>query len=302
MSRAEKMCDRLPKFYKGWDRSSLVYAFISSFASQIDDADDQIAEIMRSHWVDSARGQDLDLLGAAVASKRMQGEGDEKYRSRIRRAVSDYRGGGTVRAILESVMGLIGTSTEGDVEIVENPLLSLSEEVKVMAGETWTISSRTVEDVDPRISISIEESGEVKDPTLTNLKTGEVVTFKGTLVGGQELVLSKGRSELNGEDVTGRVEIKGFPRLLREGSVWKYSESLSGLLGVFDSAKFDEHTFTKGIPYLTIRFEWEGHAPASFEVRIRSGALKRSGLGVEDVERFVSKMRAAGVSSRVRVI
>jgi hypothetical protein len=232
----------------------------------------------------------------------MQGEGDEKYRSRIRRAVSDYRGGGTVRAILESVMGLIGTSTEGDVEIVENPLLSLSEEVKVMAGETWTISSRTVEDVDPRISISIEEGGEVKDPTLTNLKTGEVVTFKGTLVGGQELVLSKGRSELNGEDVTGRVEIKGFPRLLREGSVWKYSESLSGLLGVFDSAKFDEHTFTKGIPYLTIRFEWEGHAPASFEVRIRSGALKRSGLGVEDVERFVSKMRAAGVSSRVRVI
>ncbi|MCQ8892223.1 MAG: hypothetical protein NQU41_02435 [Candidatus Methanosuratincola sp.] len=302
MSRAEKMCDRLPKFYKGWDRGSLVYAFISSFASQIDDADDQIAEIMRSHWVDSARGQDLDLLGAAVASKRMQGEGDEKYRSRIRRAVSDYRGGGTVRAILESVMGLIGTSTEGDVEIVENPLLSLSEEVKVMAGETWTISSRTVEDVDPRISISIEEGGEVKDPTLTNLKTGEVVTFKGTLVGGQELVLSKGRSELNGEDVTGRVEIKGFPRLLREGSVWKYSESLSGLLGVFDSAKFDEHTFTKGIPYLTIRFEWEGHAPASFEVRIRSGALKRSGLGVEDVERFVSKMRAAGVSSRVRVI
>ncbi|RWX73727.1 MAG: hypothetical protein Metus_0506 [Candidatus Methanosuratincola subterraneus] len=296
------MCDRLPKFYKGWDRGSLVYAFISSFASQIDDADDQIAEIMRSHWVDSARGQDLDLLGAAVASKRMQGEGDEKYRSRIRRAVSDYRGGGTVRAILESVMGLIGTSTEGDVEIVENPLLSLSEEVKVMAGETWTISSRTVEDVDPRISISIEEGGEVKDPTLTNLKTGEVVTFKGTLVGGQELVLSKGRSELNGEDVTGRVEIKGFPRLLREGSVWKYSESLSGLLGVFDSAKFDEHTFTKGIPYLTIRFEWEGHAPASFEVRIRSGALKRSGLGVEDVERFVSKMRAAGVSSRVRVI
>lgn len=302
MSRAEKMCDRLPKFYKGWDRGSLVYAFISSFASQIDDADDQIAEIMRSHWVDSARGQDLDLLGAAVASKRMQGEGDERYRSRIRRAVSDYRGGGTVRAILESVMGLIGTSTEGDVEIVENPLLSLSEEVKVMAGETWTISSRTVEDVDPRISISIEEGGEVKDPTLTNLKTGEVVTFKGTLVGGQELVLSKGRSELNGEDVTGRVEIKGFPRLLREGSVWKYSESLSGLLGVFDSAKFDEHTFTKGIPYLTIRFEWEGHAPASFEVRIRSGALKRSGLGVEDVERFVSKMRAAGVSSRVRVI
>ncbi|MDI9609013.1 MAG: hypothetical protein QFX34_01880 [Candidatus Verstraetearchaeota archaeon] len=302
MSRAEKMCDRLPKFYRGWDRGSLVYAFISSFASQLDDADDQIAEIMRAHWVDSATGQDLDRLGAAVVSKRMQGEDDEKYRSRIRRAVSDYRGGGTVRAILESVMGLIGTASEGDVEIIENPLLTLSEEVKVMAGETWTISSRTVEDVDPRIRISVEEGGEVKDPTLTNLKTGGTVTFKGTLVGGKEIMLSKGKAELNGEDVTDKIEVKGFPKLLREGSIWKYSESLSGLLGVFDSAKFDEHTFTKGIPYLTIRFEWEGHAPASFEVRIKSGALKRSGLEVADVERFVSRMRAAGVASRVRVI
>lgn len=302
MSRAEKMCNRLPKFYKGWDRGSLVYAFMSSFASQLDDADDQIAEIMRAHWVDSATGEDLDRLGAAVVSKRMQGEDDEKYRSRIRRAVSDYRGGGTVRAILESVMGLIGTSSEGDVEIVENPLLSLSEEVKVMAGETWTISSRSVEDVDPRIRISVEKGGEVKDPTLTNLKTGDTVAFKGTLVGGQELILTKGKAELNGEDATDKVELKGFPKLLREGSVWKYSESLSGLLGVFDSAKFDEHTFTKGIPYLTIRFEWEGHAPASFEVKIKSGALKKSGLEVGDVERFVSRMRAAGVASKVRVI
>ncbi|MGF3498811.1 MAG: hypothetical protein ACQXXL_04215 [Candidatus Methanosuratincola sp.] len=302
MSRAEKICDRLPKFYKGWDRGSLVYAFISSFASQLDDADDQIAEMMRAHWVDSATGEDLDRLGEAVVSKRMQGEDDEKYRSRIRRAVSDYRGGGTVRAILESVMGLIGTSSEGDVEIVENPLLSLSEEVKVMAGETWSISSRTVEDAEPRIRISVEEGGEVRDPTLINLKTGDAVTFRGTLAGGQEIILSKGRAELNGEDVTDRVEVKAFPKLLREGSVWKYSESLSGLLGVFDTARFDEHTFTKGIPYLKIRFEWEGHAPASFEVRIRSGALKRSGLEVGDVERFVSRMRAAGVSSKVMVI
>lgn len=302
MSRAEKMCDRLPKFYKGWDRNSLVYTFMSSFASQLDDADEQIAEIMRAHWVDSATGQDLDRLGAAVLSMRMLGEDDEKYRLRIRRAVSDYRGGGTVRAILESVMGLLGTSSEGDVEIVENPLLSLSEEVKVMAGETWTISSRTVEDVEPRIRISVNEGGEVKDPTLTNLKTGDTVTFKGTLVSGDEIILSNGRAELNGKDETENVEVKGFPMLLREGSIWKYNESLSGLLGVFDSAKFDEHTFTKGIPFLTIRFDWEGHAPASFEVRIKSGALKRSGLEVGDVERFVSRMRAAGVSSKVRVI
>lgn len=302
MNRTERICERLPKFYKAWDKGSLIYAFLSSFAMQLEEADGQILELMRAHWVDSATGQDLDRLGAAVASRRMQGEGDDKYRARIRRAVSDYRGGGTVRAILESVRGLLGEGSGEEVEIVENPLRALSEEVRVIAGETWQISSKCVEDVKPKIMIKVEEGGEVRDPTLTNLKTGESVTFKGTLMGGQELLLQKDGGELDGKDVTGMIETRGFPTLLREGSTWKYSEVLSGLLGIFDSAKFDEHTFMKGIPFVTIKFEWEGHAPAAFEVRIKSGALSRSGLSIEDVDKFVSRMRASGVSSTVRVI
>jgi hypothetical protein len=302
MNKAERITDRLPRFYKAWDKDSLMFSLISACSSQLDQAEGEVVSLMRAHWVDSAQGTDLDRLGAIVGSKRMSAEGDGRYRARLKRAVTEYEGGGTVPAILEAVRSLIGAMDPADVKIIENPPTPMSADFRVTAGATWKASSQSVAEAMPTITLMVEEGGEVSDPIISNLDTTESLKYSGIMKSGQKLVLSPDGAELDGKGVKSKISKEGGFRLLRTGSTWKYSESLSAMLGVFDSSKFDEHTFTTGIPFVTIRFEWTSLLPAAFEVQIRSKALQRSRITVKDIESFVASMKASGVKSTVRII
>ncbi|MBS7627863.1 hypothetical protein KEJ36_03475, partial [Candidatus Bathyarchaeota archaeon] len=201
-----------------------------------------------------------------------------------------------------------------------NPPAEASEEFRVMAGNTWVIGSHSIRDETPRITLLVEEGGEVRDPQIVNLDTGEGIVFKGTLSGGDRLVISEEGAFLNDKDVTSSLLAIGapptkksnsnsnsssslrFPRLLRRGSPWRYGEALSMLLGVFDEARFDEHTFAVGVPFVRVRFDWMRIQPATFEVQIDSEALRKSGLTADYIGRFVESMKAAGVRATVRIM
>jgi hypothetical protein len=301
MSRLDRISDRFPRFYKSWEKGSMISILIEALSKQLDEVDGGITDLMRAHWVDTAEGDELDKLGIIVRVSRMSGEESEHFRGRLKRAVDEYKGGGTVSVILESVNELLGAEDK-NVAIVENPIVDAWEEFKVVANDTWSLGSKSIEDEQPSFCLTVEGEGEVSNPQITNMGTGKSVTFKGKLKTGEQLVITQNSASLNAEDVTANVTPNDLPQLLRKGSAWKYSEALLEKIGIFDSAKFDEHTFALGVPTVRVRFEWKRRQPATFEIQIRSEALLNSGLEEIYLEKALSSLKAAGVNATIKVM
>jgi hypothetical protein len=300
MSRIQRISDRFPRFYKNWQKGSFIFSLLQAVGKQLDKGEEGVANLMKAHWVDTAERNELDRLGLIVGSKRISGEDDRHLRSRLKRAVNEYRGGGTVSAIQENVKELVGAKTE-DIEIVENPSTKASAEFEVIANNTWTLGSDSIQDEQPSLTLTVEGKGQVSNPQIINIDTGESITFKGKLKTGEQLVIKKNKAILDEKDVTEDVSPQKAPVLLRKGSTWKYSEALLERIGVFDTAKFDEHTFAIGVPTVRIRFDWTRLQPATFLVQIKSKALRDSGLTESYLERAVNSMKAAGINAIIKV-
>lgn len=301
MNRVERIRNRLPRFYKHWDKDSAVNCILSAVSKQLDEADEKITYIMKSHWVDTAQEEELNRLGALFGLSRLSKEDDPHLRARLKRAVNEYKGGGTVSAILDAVKVLIGTKDSEDVKITENPPASTFAEFTVRAGDTWTLGSNSITDAQPNLTVTVKEGGQVSNPQISNLDTGESISFKGKLKGGQKLVVTKKKASIDGQDVSKKISPQKAPRLTRSSSTWKYSESLEKLIGVFDTAVFDEHTFAVKVPSVGIRYDWTRLQPATFEVGIESKALQENGVSKAYLESVVNSMKAAGVNALVKV-
>lgn len=301
MDRVEKICNRLPRFYKHWKKDSLIFSLLSAVSKQLDETEEKITDMMKAHWVDTAEEDELDKLGAFLGLGRLAGEKDPPYRGRLKRAVTEYEGGGTVSTILEAVQALIHTKSEKDVNIIENPPTSAFAEFTVRAGDTWTLGSDSVEDAEPSLTLTVEETGGVSKLQILNVDTGEFITFRRKLKSGQKLIIKKKKALLDEEDVSESIVPQKIPQLLRKGSTWRYSESLEKLVGVFDTARFDEHMFAVKVPAVKIRFDWIRLQPATFEVRIKQKALSGSGYSLPYLEKVVNSMKAAGVNAIINV-
>jgi len=300
MSRAQRIGDRFPRFYKNWQKNSLIFDLIQAVSRQMDKADEEITNLMKAHWVDTACGDELSKLGTLVGSRRMPDEDDKHFRLRLKRAVYDYRGGGTVSAISEAIEESVGAKTE-DIEIIENPPIKASAEFAVIANDTWTLGSNSIEDEQPSLSLTVEGKGQVSNPEIINVDTGESISFKGKLKSGEQLVIKKNKAFLDETDVTENISPQKIPMLLRKGSTWKYSEALLERIGVFDTGKFDEHTFAVGVPTVRVHFEWMRRQPATFLVNVRSKALRESGFTESYVEKAADSMKAAGINAIIKV-
>jgi hypothetical protein len=302
MSRTKRISDRFPRFYKNWEKESVVSILIRSISEQLDKAEEGITDLMKAHWVDTASDAELDKLGNLVGSRRMPDEDGEHLRGRLKRAVDEYKGGGTVSVIREQIKELTGAKSGKGIEIIENPIAEASAEFAVIANDTWTLGSNSIEDENPNLYLTVEGKGEVSNPQITNMGTGQSITFKGKLKTGEQLIMKQNIALLGEEDVTGNVSPQEPPRLLRRGSSWKYSESLSERIGVFDTGKFDEHTFAVGVPTVKVRFEWMRRQPATFTIQIKSRTLRDSGLAEPYLEKAASLMKAAGVNAIIKVM
>jgi hypothetical protein len=256
---------------------------------------------MKAHWVDTASDEELNKLGVLSGLLRLSGEDDDHFRARLKRAVSDYQGGGTVPAILDAVKALINAKSDEAVMIVENPPAAAFDEFRVRAGDTWSLRSNSITDAQPNITLTVEEEGEVNNPKLINLDTKEYIAFRGNLKKGQQLTIKKKKAYINGKDVSKQILPRKIPALwlLRKGSEWGYTETFGPLVGLFDEAKFNEHIFLAKVPSVTIRFDWTRLQPATFEVHIKSKALRGSSRYY--LESVINSMKAAGVNAVIKV-
>lgn len=302
MKRTKRILDRFPSFYKTWDENSRIFKIISAVGKRLEEVDKDTNIILRSHWVDTAFGNDIDKLGAIFNLKRRVGEEDSEYRNRLKRAIMDFKGGGTVSAILSSVRMALGLPNNYPIELVENPPITLEKTLEVRTGDTWFMSSNSVVDAVPSITITTEMADmTITNPTILNVDTGEKVSFSGEVRTGEELKIEDGKATLNGVDVTERLKAASFPRLLRKGSIWKYSERVEEAIGRFDISSFDESIFAVGIPTVKIIFRWVAYQPATFEIKIPKEAISgKNDLSI--LKEVIYAIKAAGVKAIIKVI
>jgi len=301
MSTAERVNERFPRFYRNWDRESVIALLLRSISEQLDEAESGITDLMQAHWIDTARGEDLEKVGALIETKRIPEETDEHFRMRLKRAVDDFKGGGTVPVILGQISQLLGDKSK-DIEIIENPQVEDSAEFSLISNDSWNLGSNSIEDEQPTISLIVEDKGEVSNPQITNVETGQSITFEGKLKTGEQLVIKQGSASLGAKDVTKDLSTKDVPKLPRKVTMWKYSEALLERIGVFDSGMFDEHTFAIGGPTVKVRFEWTKRPPATFIVQIKEKTLRDSGISESYLERVVNTIKAAGIDAIIKVM
>jgi hypothetical protein len=300
MTRIGKIGDRFPKLYRTWEKDSLLYVLLQSISDQIDKTEYGIADLMKAHWIDTAEGEELDKLGLLFGAKRLRDEDDAHLRTHLKRAVDEYKGGGTVSVILDEFR----TAFKGDkdLQIIENPPDESFAEFLVVANDTWFLGSNSIKNEEATLSLTVEGEGQVSNPSVTNVDTGESITFNGQLKKGEKLVLQKDCAMVGDKDVTENVMPSNAPFLFRKGSNWKYSEALLELIGVFDGGKFDENTFALGVPTVRVRFDWTRQQPATFMVQVKSQTLADSGLSKSYLEKTANYLKAAGVNAIIKVM
>jgi hypothetical protein len=135
MSRTTQIVSRFPSFYQSDDNENLFYQFIGVFASMLDDAEEDLIRVMRTHWVNTAdnegsKGFDatqkgdldkifglyLESLGGTVllkqGTRRTGPDGkldDDLYRTRILGVIQVLKNGASTKTgIVDIVAANLG--------------------------------------------------------------------------------------------------------------------------------------------------------------------------------------------------
>jgi len=133
---AKKIAEKFPSLYRTWDKKSIIYNIVNSFGTQLDEAEKDLDIILRSKWVDTAKGKDLEMLGGIYNIQRRVNESDKDYRNRLKTAIQGFKGGGTINAILAALITVLNVSLN-EIKIVENPPKRLQENISVKPMQVW---------------------------------------------------------------------------------------------------------------------------------------------------------------------
>jgi hypothetical protein len=299
MEQSKKIINRLPGFYRAWDRQSALFCLINAFAKSLGEQQKDLYLILRSHWVDTAIGINLDLLGSLYGLKRRVDEPDDDFRSRIKSTIVIYKGGGTVEAIKTQTSVYLAVAKE-EITLIENPRVAQTLDKRIKYGDELFIKSNSMNDEDAVIILTFDDENFkdgffLENPTITDITRNLPITFNGKIGFGQKLIIKHDKAELDGIDVTHMISNTKI-KIPRTGSKWVYHESLSPLIGRFDKESyFDRHRFAKSVPNVHIRFEWTASLLATFELRVPSKALTKNKVSIEELGELVNAIKAAGI-------
>lgn len=303
MSRSEEIINKLPNFYKSWDKESTIFKFVSAFGTQLDESEKDIEGILRAKWVDTAKGKDLEMLGGIYNISRRANESDKDYRNRLKTAIQGFKGGGTINAVLTALRIMLGLDAKYPLKIIENPVKKIQENVKLKSGETWEMSSKSIIDAENvSITIEVNEGDSIKDPKIINMENSDSIAFNGKISSGEKLFITDNSAVIGKNAVEDKLSRKTIPEIPRKKTKWRYTESLKSKIGVFDSARFDEHVFAVDVSTASITFEWTSYQPAAFEVHIPKSIADERGISEESIIDVVNSVKAAGVNAVIKFI
>lgn len=316
MEETERLIEALPSFYDTWDEESLFYQLIDAIAHQIYESRKEMYMIMRDHWIDTAKGEELEKFGALYEIQRLSEENDNVFRKRIKSAISGYKGGGTIDSILSLTRSFLAAENN-EIRIIEFPRAPVQATYELESGDTWELTSESIQSEVPEIIVFVETSGAsldkarfdesifplaVTNPNFTNVVTKEAIGFKGMLDAGQTLRTFMGKAMVDDVDCSDQLTTTAIPTILRSKCTWRYNESVTEKVGSFNSGTFDTSLFRIPVAKVKVTLSWTARLAAAFELRVKKKALSRNRLSKEDVENFVSGIKSAGVKHIITII
>lgn len=325
---SDRIINRLPQFYKSWDKESVLFSFIDSFANELRKQKKDLVNIKRTHWIDTSYGKNLDLLAKIYKLYRKQEESDEDFRNRIKRFLFEFTGGGTKKSILAQTVAYLNLKEESEMPIlIENPVRIKKVKMTVQNGDRINIQSESIDDKDFFLELSLEEEGfEILDPSIYDQDRNYSIKFHGTLRSGEKLRISteeKSVSHINDDlridDVNNdsnsifnnkknngnnnnNIFIDEKMKVPRKKSTWIFKENTTPKLGRFDEALFDEYFYEVYVPKCSLNIEWKAKLLSSFELQIESESFERSGVSIENFSDLINSIKAAGVKAYIEII
>lgn len=127
MAKTEKILKHLPDLYGKFDRRSLLYWMMDVFGQRMQEAENDLVEVMKTHWIDYAEDiKDLALIGSLYGVKtedfEIPGSEDDEnlrrmkldiFKHRLKDTIQAYlEGGGTLRAVWMLTKASLGVKTE----------------------------------------------------------------------------------------------------------------------------------------------------------------------------------------------
>jgi hypothetical protein len=324
---SDRIINRIPQFYKSWDKESILFSFIDSFAHELRKQKKELVNIKRTHWIDTSYGKNLDLLAKIYKLYRKQEESDEDFRNRIKRFLFEFTGGGTKKSILAQSVAYLNLKEESEMPLlIENPLRIKKVKMTVQNGDRISIQSESIDDEDFFLELSLEEDGfEILDPAIYDQDNNSSIKFHGTLKSGEKLRIStkvKSVSHINNDlgidnvnndsssifnnknnnGNNNNIFIDDKMKVPRKKSTWIFKENTTPKLGRFDEAHFDEYFYEVYVPKCSLNIEWKAEFLSSFELQIESESFERSGVSIENFSDLVNSIKAAGVKAFIEII
>lgn len=334
---SDRIINRLPQFYKSWDKESILFSFIDSFANEFRKQEKELVNIKRTHWIDTSYGKNLDLLAKIYKLYRKQEESDEDFRNRIKRFLFEFTGGGTKKSILAQTTAYLNLKEESEMPIlIENPLRIKKVKFTVQNGDSISVHSGSINDEDFFLELALEEEGfEILDPSIYDQDSNSSIKFYGTLRSGEKLRISteektvshinndvridnvNSDSSSNSRDTSifnnkgnnngnnnnnDNIFIDDKMKVPRKKSTWIFKENTTPKLGRFDEAHFDEYFYEVYVPKCSLIIEWKAKLLSSFELQIESGSFERSGVSIENFSDLINSIKAAGVKAFIEII
>jgi hypothetical protein len=111
--KTERLVALFPDASAAREGGSLLHAVLDALGAELVRGDASIKDLLKSHWIDYARGGGLDGLGALLGVARRllpdgTPEGDDTFRPLVKSTVSSFIGGGTVEAMKGAVRAALG--------------------------------------------------------------------------------------------------------------------------------------------------------------------------------------------------
>lgn len=100
-------------------QSSNTYKLVRALLQQADRIDDDLDRVYHAHHIDTAKGEELEQYGKLVNTPRQSGEGDDKYRTRIKAEFAQSKTDTDFDSFVQFCSSVLATSEE-NIEFITN--------------------------------------------------------------------------------------------------------------------------------------------------------------------------------------
>lgn len=258
-----------PSFHQAMEREKLLYHVADSIALRIQEMENDMTEVMKSHWIKTAENiYDLEKIAALYGIEREEFEDIKLFRKKVEDVIRLYLAGPcTVPAVIEFItiaLRKYGVQAERDengslviihpvesdesrakcriyfdgveshIEIYENPIIEKSyKDSTVTNHQKWFLENKGFFFSVPEVTFQGYDKRTI-NPVLFNRSTGHALGFRGVLPEGCMLKI-----KVNDQGFLDTAQLDGKNVKEDEKDVKSRIFSLQG--SQFDRCKFDEN-------------------------------------------------------------